>query len=173
MRSGMAASLPLCSSMWTRPPSTVSPRRSNRRFCTCGSSTSNHFATAVPVNSRTARVAEPLKSNFKATSYSCIRVIKGGMLAVFFSTAGGLRGDRLWCHGCTPAHGFRTVTPQPSKPWTSRVATAAPREKAIAAICASKEQRLAVRWCGAPLQSARTLGRLARQRVGYDPQTLR
>src|ERR1035438_9391319 len=68
MRSGMAASLPLCSSTWTRPPSTVSPRRSKRRFCTFGSSTSNHFATAVPVNSRIVALAEPWSSSFKATS---------------------------------------------------------------------------------------------------------
>jgi len=52
IRNGMPASLVLCNSTWTNPPSTVSPRRSSRGFCTFGGSTSSHLATAAPVNSR-------------------------------------------------------------------------------------------------------------------------
>ena len=67
-RSAIAASLLLCNSRWTRPPTAVSPRRSSRRFCTFGSSTSSHFSTVVPVSSRIVSRAELCNHSFRATS---------------------------------------------------------------------------------------------------------
>jgi hypothetical protein len=71
----IAASLLLCSSTWTRPPSTVSASRSSRRFCAfwnLGSSTFSHFATVVPVNSRMVSVGVECRSFFlKPTNLRC------------------------------------------------------------------------------------------------------
>src|SRR5438876_924220 len=73
MRSGIAASLALCNSMWTMPPSAVSPSRSARRFCTLGSSTFSHFLIVAPVNSRIVRAADRCNRSLRVTSYSCMR----------------------------------------------------------------------------------------------------